>query len=258
MEDGLRRKRNPGELGMSALIEKKAYRIVLDYFTDHILNGKMKTGDKLPAERELAEQLGISRNSVREAIRMMEIMGFIESRQGSGNYICCNSQEYMTRACMMMMVLWDTNYSDVYHVRRAVELHALELAAERITQEELDRLGSLAEQMEQPCSVADDNALDIEFHGIIIQASQNKLLILLISLMGDSLENFISGLRMSILSDPARAAKLHRAHRDIYESLAQHDAAGACRALERHYEIVSDHLQKFEKQKFSLKRKGSL
>ena len=70
---------------------QKAYAGVIDYFRGQIMAGELKAGERIPPEREIAALLGVSRNSVREAIRIMDMMGIISSVQGSGNYITCDA-----------------------------------------------------------------------------------------------------------------------------------------------------------------------
>ena len=78
------------------LKKDKPYQLVIDHIKDDILNGVLKPGDRLPGERELAEQLGISRNSVREGLRILENMGVTASRHGAGHYVSLNFDVPMT------------------------------------------------------------------------------------------------------------------------------------------------------------------
>lgn len=228
------------------MVEKKAYKVVFDYFKNKILSGEIGIGYKLPAERDIAEQLGVSRNSVREAIRMLEMMGFVESLQGSGNYICCDPHGYFTQSFNMLMVLRDISYNEIFDTRRAMEFEALTLAVQNITQEELERLHDVLQQMDEPMSLKSNAKLDVEFHRILIQASHNTLMIYLTQLMSDLLDIFIKNLRTSILADRRRAKALRTSHWDIYNALLTHDAARAYEAMEQHFEIVKEHIIKFE------------
>ena len=71
----------------SKLNGQKTYEYVFNYFSEQILSGKLKLNDKIPTEREIADKLGVSRNSIREVMHMLEITGLIECMQGSGNYV---------------------------------------------------------------------------------------------------------------------------------------------------------------------------
>ena len=73
--------------------QEKAYKGVIEYFKNRIMAGELRPGEKLPQEREIAQMLEVSRNSVREALRIMDMTGVISSQQGSGNYITCEFQK---------------------------------------------------------------------------------------------------------------------------------------------------------------------
>ena len=73
--------------------QEKAYKGVIEYFKNRIMAGELRPGEKLPPEREIAQMLEVSRNSVREALRIMDMTGVISSQQGSGNYITCEFQK---------------------------------------------------------------------------------------------------------------------------------------------------------------------
>ena len=85
--------------------QQKSYEHVLTYLEDALRDGKLTLGQSLPPERELAEQLGISRNSVREAVRLLEHMGFLVSSQGAGNFISCNIQRNLQDSFDMLILL---------------------------------------------------------------------------------------------------------------------------------------------------------
>ena len=80
----------------------KAYEKVVRYIKDSIIGGELKIGSKLPPERNIAEELGLSRNSVREGIHMLKIMGFVSSQQGAGNYVVCDLDENITESLSIM------------------------------------------------------------------------------------------------------------------------------------------------------------
>ena len=114
---------------------KKTYEYVFEYFSEQIISGKLKINDKIPTEREIAEQLGCSRNSIREVMHLLEINGLIDCVQGSGNYVRCDPQEYMLKSVNMVMALMDIQYTEVFHIRTGYEMVALRLAMENATEE---------------------------------------------------------------------------------------------------------------------------
>ena len=98
-----------GNMGAENMQQGRAYERVISYIKDGILKGELKQGEKLPPERELAEQLGVGRNSVREALRMLGLMGFISSTQGAGNFVSCNVEKNLSESTQMMLLLGATD-----------------------------------------------------------------------------------------------------------------------------------------------------
>ena len=86
----------------------KAYEKVIDYIQGEILKGDLKRGEKLPPERELAELLGVGRNSVREAMRTLSLMGFISSTQGAGNFVSCHLEKTLAECTRLLLRLYET------------------------------------------------------------------------------------------------------------------------------------------------------
>ena len=108
--------------------QPKSYEKVLTYLEDSLRRGQLSLGDPLPPERELAEQLGISRNSVREAVRLLEHMGFLVSSQGAGNFISCNIQRNLQDSFDMLILLQQIDYHQLAELRSGLELQAALLA----------------------------------------------------------------------------------------------------------------------------------
>ena len=223
---------------------QKAYERVFDYFTAEITSGNLRLNDKIPTERALSEKLGVSRNSAREALHVLEMMGLIECIQGSGNYIRCNTKEYMTRLMSLTMVLQHIDRTEVFEMRCGFEQTALAAAMEDAKPEELERMHEVLEKMDQPMSAQDSAALDIQFHKILMEMSHNELMIFYVDQMENLLKLFVKDLRTSILSDRRRAAVLRKAHWDIYEALTVRDEAAGAKALKKHFSVVRKHLEK--------------
>ena len=223
---------------------QKAYERVFDYFTAEITSGNLRLNDKIPTERALSEKLGVSRNSAREALHVLEMMGLIECIQGSGNYIRCNTKEYMTRLMSLTMVLQHIDRTEVFEMRCGFEQTALAAAMEDAKPEELERMHEVREKMDQPMSAQDSAALDIQFHKILMEMSHNELMIFYVDQMENLLKLFVKDLRTSILSDRRRAAVLRKAHWDIYEALTVRDEAAGAKALKKHFSVVRKHLEK--------------
>jgi GntR family transcriptional repressor for pyruvate dehydrogenase complex len=219
---------------------KKTYEYVFDYFSSQILSGQLKLNDKIPPERDIAALLGVSRNSVREVIHILEISGLIESVQGSGNYIRCNPQDFMVKSVNMLMTLQDISYKEILDLRCAYEYTALRLAVENITPEELKTIRSILERMDQDISPKDSAALDVQFHNMLLIASRNRLLHMYTQTMSSLLDHFIHDFRTRIMMDKDKAAELRTAHWDIYHALAKGDYNAGVKAMDQHFKVVNE------------------
>ena len=107
---------------------KKAYEIVIDSIKEQIMNQELVLGQGLPPEREISEKIGVSRNSVREALKILTVMGVVSSRQGAGNYISGNFKGYMVDALSMMFMLDKLDYDQINQIRIGLEMQAYALA----------------------------------------------------------------------------------------------------------------------------------
>lgn len=223
---------------------KKTYEYVFHYFSEQILSGKLKLNDKIPTEREIAEQLGVSRNSIREVMHMLEITGLIECLQGSGNYVRCDPVEYMLKSVNMVMALLEIDYSEIFHIRVGYEYAAIRLAVETATEEELEEMHQILLEMDQPMSAKESAKLDLEFHHMLVKSSHNRMLILYNSMLDNLLNQFIENFRMRILTNKMRAELLRRSHWGIYNALVKKDLPEAMKAFDKHFRVVEAQLEK--------------
>jgi GntR family transcriptional repressor for pyruvate dehydrogenase complex len=106
-------------------LHQKSYTRVIEYIKEQIRSGSLEVGSRLPAERDLSAILGISRNSVREAIRTLDIMGVITCQQGAGNYVTCNFKYNLMETMSMMFLLDQIDYGQISQLHRSLELQAL-------------------------------------------------------------------------------------------------------------------------------------
>ena len=113
-------------------VYEKAYEKVIDYIESNILDGHFEVGDKLPSERELSQMLSVSRNSVREGIRILEVIGVISSQHGIGNYIADHFDKTLVQVMTMMYALEKMTYNEIREFRYAVEFQAVVLAMDNI------------------------------------------------------------------------------------------------------------------------------
>lgn len=217
---------------------ERAYEKVIEHIKNEIWQGTLKRGERLPPERELAESLGVSRNSVREAIRTLSLLGFVSSTQGAGNFVTCDIEQNLRESLRMMVLLGETNYLQISQLRRGLESENARLAAERITPKQAARLRELARLMREEADPQRASRYDQEFHVLLCEASGNRLIKSLFGAMLSTINDFISTMYVRIVADPEQAEALHAAHQRLAEALAARDGAAAAQAMNGHFEVV--------------------
>lgn len=200
---------------------------VTDRIISQIQDGRYRAGDRLPTERELAEQLGVGRTSVREGLRFLEKLGVLEIRQGMGTVVRSLSLgevfEHLVPV-QTIIELPDRDVRDIMHVRRVLEAESAQLAAQHATDRQLGRLEELlhgmAASLEKP---RDYLEMDLEFHVVVAEAASNPVLAQLVNLIRDIYTRYFE----IVLRDPEMNKTSLGFHRRLYAALRDHDADAA-------------------------------
>jgi len=219
---------------------KRLHQQVFEQIQEMLLSGHLKLGDKLPAERELVELLKVSRNSIREALRSLEVLGIIECRHGGGNYIKLEIGSGLFEPMSIMFHLRGGKFCDVLEVRRSLEASAVSLASERITPEQGKELMRILERLKSEKSEAGNVRLDKELHYKIAEISGNALLMSFLAAISSLLESAIKRGRLGIMSSIENKAKLLAVHAHICEAIVAHDSDGAIAASNTHFKMILD------------------
>lgn len=221
--------------------DEKTYSNVIQYIKDLVESGKLKEGDKLPTEREMSLDLNLSRNSIREALRTMETLGIIESKQGSGNYLVGNVGKTFKETLIMMLLMSKINYQDINQVRRAIELQAFQIALNNINDEQLQTMNDRLVSLEH---AKDDEMIkrDREFHHELVAITKNSVMIAIMEAMADVFEDGISH-NLQGMSEKERQKEMLY-HKEIAESLQKQDLKAGLRALTKHYDLIDKNLKK--------------
>ena len=220
---------------------EKSYEKTVDYIKKELLNGHLRTGDRLPSERELAEVLGSSRNSVREGLRVLENLGVVTSCHGSGNFISLNFDETMSELLSFMYFLKGIREDQVTAFRRSMEWEAMYLAVERITdQEKAEMMGHL-EKLEavqtEDARVQHDKAI----HEILIAASHNDFLITNYKALNNLMDRYIRSMRARIISGMNSHNMLAKAHRELVEGVVGGDLEKGLHGVLEHFRYIEEY-----------------
>ncbi|HHW10968.1 MAG TPA: GntR family transcriptional regulator [Firmicutes bacterium] len=204
---------------------KPLRELVFETLREAIIGGKLKPGERL-MEVQLAEELGVSRTPVREAIRKLELEGFVVMIPRKGAYVADISLK---------------DIADVFELRRSLEALAAELAAERATEEEIENMERLLLELANVIEERDVEKIveiDTRFHAALYTASRNRRLGDILSLLGELIQRY----RTRTLSNPARMKIALEEHRSIVEALAARDAELARKMAEDHIESAENSL----------------
>jgi GntR family transcriptional regulator, transcriptional repressor for pyruvate dehydrogenase complex len=213
---------------------------ILQKITALIESGQLAPGDKLPPERTLAETFNVSRNSVREAIRVLSEKGILESRQGAGTYVTARDKDVLSAGFEEVFTAQRTRLKQIFEVRRILEPCVAELAAERASQRDIEELKILVcDQQRCILSNGDDADLDARFHLVLGRASGNTILSDLLAALNVTIDDS----RSDVLRTPGRRKHSPEAHLRIIDAVERRDGA-LCHAL------MVEHLLTVEKEVF--------
>lgn len=217
---------------------KKIYEMIIEQIQEMILSGALKTGDKLPSERVLAEQFSASRASIREAIRSLEILGIVECRQGGGNFISDYKRANWIEPISLMFKLGGGNFDEILEIRTVIEVEAARLAAIRITDEQKMSFLHLVEAFKGATSEEELSLLDQQFHIIIAEASHNVLIDTMMRAIQAILKNFIEEARQSINTWAQDSGVLLTQHLKIAEAILEGRSEDAALNMKAHFVMV--------------------
>ncbi len=230
-----------GTFQRSNLSEQIAERII-----SMIKEQQLKPGDLLPPERELAETMGVSRPSLREALRALSIMNIIENRQGSGTYVASLEPERLIEHLDVVFSLDDSTFQELFEARRIIEVGIAGLSADMCKPEDETELNSI--HLKSVESVNDSKTFmdcDLELHHKILQITRNPILSLFmrsvtkLSIMSRKRTNEYPDVRQQTVLD----------HSKIIQAIISHNSEEAKNAMKEHLDHVEKKLDELNKAK---------
>ncbi len=216
--------------------------VIVDRIRSAIADGSLQVGDRLPAERELAEQFGVSRVTVRDALRVLEAMGLAEIRVGAsgGTFVTSPTPDFVQQGLANMMMMSAISPDDIAEARLMMELSIVTLAAFRATNGDIEALRNLTDEASKLVGNGWDPQLSREFHTRLAQASHNTAAELLaVSFRGPLAMSAVRALEEDGDEAHRRTVEEHIA---ITNAIAEGDAGRA-------RQILADHLTRATKLK---------
>jgi GntR family transcriptional regulator, transcriptional repressor for pyruvate dehydrogenase complex len=219
----------------------RAHDAVLDWLERELVAGRLRAGDRLPAERELSTQLGISRAAVREAIRVLEALGTVAQGTGSGpeagTILVATPAVALTRFLRLHVMLASIGTADVVRARIALERESARLAARHATQDDLDVMAAHVAEMGRPGLSAEEfSDHDTEFHVAIARATGNLLVCELTIALRTAMRPTLVDALTSSTDLPLVMGRLQAEHQGVYDAIEAQDPVTAARRIEHHIE----------------------
>ncbi len=217
----------------------RAYEVVIEAIKKKIKNGEIKKGEKLRPEREIAEELGVSRASVREAIRALDVIGLIDSKQGAGNYIKETFEESLIQPLSVMFLLEQNELTEINEFRSILESQAAVLAAERIDEDDVKKLEELIDEMSRTSDEAKNVEIDKQLHYVIDNASKNRVISSILAVISELIDESIKGTRSELAKiDVENSKKLLEIHKELVSAMKSRNKKKAYEAMQKHMEII--------------------
>lgn len=219
----------------SVVREPPLYDKVADMMLKEIMSRGYRPGDRLPSERELSDQFGVSRTVVREAVKALAAKGLIEVKSGSGLRVAAVHSDAVTESLSLYLYGRTIEYAKVHEIRTGLELQMAAAAAARRTDEDIAVMTTACERMEAAIGDVDVASMhDVEFHRAIGRATHNELYVVLLDAVGAALLE----VRRANLALPSATQQTLDHHREVLEAIVAGDPAAASDAMRRHLEDV--------------------
>lgn len=226
---------------LEPLERAKTYELVVRQIKDEIFAGRLRPGDRLPGERQLSEQLQVSRPSVREAVRILEAMEIVRSRPGtgagSGLVVSTQPSRALSDLLRLHVALSSYSMSDVMQVRLALEQQSVRRLADQIDEKDASKVREALDRMSKPgLDRSTFHDLDTEFHIALARGSDNALLADLMTALRDAVRRPMTEAFDNEANWAERVDDLIREHTEIFAAVESGDADLAATLTQQHIE----------------------
>ena len=203
------------------------------YFAQQVMDGKLKKGDKIESDRELAAMLNVGRSAIREAMKVLDVLGMVDIRPGQGTYISSNEADFFIIPLSWSLFLNGSQIENIITVRNLLETKAAELAAKCQDVNCLHELSRISHKMQKALLEGNHNDFleeDLDFHICIARCSDNDVIYTMIQTISNLMRH-VSGTGM-IYEEQVK--EIYNEHQKIYGSILMHDADAAREAMSIH------------------------
>lgn len=227
--------------------EERAFDGILKQIIENIQTGNLKAGAALPAERTMAETMGVSRPAVREVLRALELLGIVKSVPGGGNYITENLDTWLIGPLSILFRLNNGYLRQNQQLRAALERETALLAAKKCTPLDAAELWMILARLDAAEDEKTRGKLDQELHQKIARIADNPMLYSVLSAADQLTENIIEGTRDYIMKKNQSASVVDEQHHKLVEAIINGNAEEAELAMSQHMETIEQYLDEIQK-----------
>ncbi|HEY5560807.1 MAG TPA: FadR/GntR family transcriptional regulator [Clostridiaceae bacterium] len=224
----------------------KVYEGIVDQIKEMINNGTLGKGDRLPPERELVGMFKVSRASIREALRSLEILGLIECKHGEGNFVNKDSEKDKKELLSLVSILEGSKAEEVLSLGKAIQEEAASEAAGNISHKQILEIGFILQILKTTKDSEVYLKMDKEFLSKLVKASSNSLLINLYESISSLLDVITRMPKKEVFVKEENRLILRVEYESIYKAISEHNPEAAARAVRTHLEFVNQFIIKSE------------
>lgn len=230
--------------------QSKTTDIIIEKIRAAILEGKLQPGDRLPPEKELGDQFGVSKQTMRESLRALEHLGLIVLKKGSGGgaFIVEVQREVATQSLANYLYFKNLTIENLSELRRILEPHAARCAAERMSPDNHETLLTINQATREGIETQDwaqVTRYEIEFHTLIADQTDNPILVLIL----DFVETLLDDFKKILQPDTDFMNAVLTSHETIYDAIARRDGDAASTEMLKHVLEVDEYLARLKREK---------
>ncbi|HEY8544028.1 MAG TPA: FadR/GntR family transcriptional regulator [Acidimicrobiales bacterium] len=229
---------------------------VVEHVRELVASGQLAPGDRLPAERDLAERLGVGRNSIREALRELQMLGLVEARRGSGTFVRAAEPSAIMAPFQTVISLSAAAVDDVMAFRRMFEPEVAAMAAMHINGDRMAMLANALRRFDEAIeSEGHPVDADVDFHEVVAQCTGNAVVIAI----QHALAQLFADMRKRLSSSTYRSGnRVARGHQALFGAIVAGDAEAARDVMREHLDEVEKSLEVWQKVAGPFNPDGSL
>ncbi len=228
------------------LHNKSVVTKITEQITNAIIAGELKPGDRLPPETELCQSMGVGRNSIREAVKILEAYGIVYIKRAEGTFVSDSYSQNMLDPMIYGVILQERNWEQIIGFRKVIDYGILYLGCRTFGKQQLDEVKGSLDSFEKiihkkDCSTEEIIKADNEFHKSIVKAVKNELLVSI----ADYIERFTLPSRLETTKEMLKRNDIEHMmvlHQQIYDVLEKRNIELIEQTVEKHYELWAEYL----------------